>query len=64
MKYKLFKIRVISEEEALIFLNWIHGIETPFHLQVNEGNIHTIENGIQKLFWLSGFEALINVGEV
>ena len=60
MKYKLFKVNILNQEEALVFIDWLHGVETPFHLQINDGHADTIENGIQKLFWLTGFESLID----
>jgi hypothetical protein len=60
VKYKLFKVQITSSDDAQIFVDWIHGIQTPFHLQVNNGTTYTFENDIQKLFWLSGFESLID----
>jgi len=59
VKYKLFKINITNQEEASTLIDWIHGVDTPFHLQINNGTIDTIENGIQKLFWLTGFESLL-----
>jgi len=61
VKHKLFKVNIVSQEEALTFIDWIHGVEAPFHLQINDGPIDSIENGIQKLFWLTGFESLIEI---
>lgn len=62
VKYKLFKVQITSRDEAAIFIEWIHGIQTPFHLQVNDGPAYTFESDIEKLFWLSGFESLIDPG--
>jgi len=60
VKYKLFKVKINNRDEALLFIDWIHTIEPPFHLQINEKDIYTIVDNIEKLFWLTGFESLLD----
>ena len=56
----MFKVKITNRDEASIFLAWAHEMEAPFDLQINERPVLRIKDAIHKLFWLTGFETLIN----
>jgi len=55
----MFYINVYTKIDAEEFCKWLLEMKPPISICVNGGKIFNFPDEVSKLFWLSGFQALI-----
>jgi len=56
----MYYVNVKTRGEAEEFCKWLLNMNPPFSICVNEGKVFNLSDNITKLYWLSGFQSLVD----